>query len=336
MGALVDSRTGAVIIDLPGAKFAIDLLGVVEEKTKGNLTPQESEELTQILAELRAQGQSALRTFLFEIAAKRPLLIAVDDFERFDPESRALVALLAHKATHHPLVLAVASDANARHDGDEARMLSQASIGLALAPLSLNETQALLASVQEVVLETHSVVLDIQNEVSNLARRFDLLHRELRPRDSLSINNEGERQLVKQLVARYRALPEGQRQQFPALEVAGTLSPPFRELTSDEREAVIVRINEAEPDYIWVGLGTPKQDLWLSENRARLNASALLAVGAAFDLLAGRRRRAPRWMQRTGTEWIFRLATAPRRLGTRYTLVSARFVGLLVRDLLCR
>lgn len=126
------------------------------------------------------------------------------------------------------------------------------------------------------------------------------------------------------------------RQQFPALEVAGTLSPPFRELTSDEREAVIVRINEAEPDYIWVGLGTPKQDLWLSENRGRLNASALLAVGAAFDLLAGRRRRAPRWMQRTGTEWIFRLATEPRRLGTRYTLVSARFVGLLVRDLLGR
>lgn len=125
-------------------------------------------------------------------------------------------------------------------------------------------------------------------------------------------------------------------ERFPGLQVAGTFSPPFRPLTNEERDAVIQRINEADPDYVWVGLGTPKQDLWLAENRPRLNASALLAVGAAFDLLAGRRRRAPRWMQRTGTEWIYRLATEPRRLWARYTLVNARFVGLLLRDRLRR
>ena len=119
---------------------------------------------------------------------------------------------------------------------------------------------------------------------------------------------------------------------YPGLRVAGTLSPPFRPLTPEEEEAIIAQINAAAPDYVWVGLGTPKQDLWLAANRPRLNASALIAVGAAFDLLAGRRRRAPRWMQRTGTEWIYRLAMEPRRLGSRYTRVNARFLRLLVAD----
>lgn len=119
---------------------------------------------------------------------------------------------------------------------------------------------------------------------------------------------------------------------YPDLRIAGTLSPPFRPLSADEEESIIALINAADPDYVWVGLGTPKQDLWLAANRSRLEASALLAVGAAFDLLAGRRRRAPRWMQRTGTEWIYRLALEPRRLASRYTRVNARFVRLLVGD----
>lgn len=119
---------------------------------------------------------------------------------------------------------------------------------------------------------------------------------------------------------------------YPGLRVAGTLSPPFRRLLAEEEESIIGQINAAAPDYVWVGLGTPKQDLWLAANRSRLHASALLAVGAAFDLLAGRRRRAPRWMQRTGTEWIYRLAMEPRRLASRYTRVNARFLRLLVAD----
>ena len=119
---------------------------------------------------------------------------------------------------------------------------------------------------------------------------------------------------------------------YPGLRVAGTLSPPFRTLTGEEEAAIIAQINAAEPDYVWVGLGTPKQDLWLAANRSRLDAPVLLAVGAAFDFLAGRRRRAPLWMQRSGTEWIYRLATEPRRLGSRYTRVNARFVRLLLAD----
>ncbi len=125
-------------------------------------------------------------------------------------------------------------------------------------------------------------------------------------------------------------------QHYPGLRVAGTLSPPFRPLTLDEEDAIVAEINAARPDYVWVGLGTPKQDIWLARYRSRLDAAALLAVGAAFDLMAGRRRRAPRWMQRTGTEWIYRLAMEPRRLASRYTRVNARFVRLLVADYLGR
>ena len=119
---------------------------------------------------------------------------------------------------------------------------------------------------------------------------------------------------------------------YPGLRVAGTLSPPFRTLSADEEASIAAQINAAAPDYVWVGLGTPKQDLWLAANRSRLRAPALLAVGAAFDLLAGRRRRAPRWMQRTGMEWIYRLAMEPRRLGSRYTRLNARFIRLIVKD----
>lgn len=125
-------------------------------------------------------------------------------------------------------------------------------------------------------------------------------------------------------------------QRYPRLQVAGTISPPFRPLTHEEEDSIVTEINAARPDYVWVGLGTPKQDIWLARHRSRLNASALLAVGAAFDLMAGRRRRAPRWMQRTGTEWVYRLAMEPRRLASRYTRVNARFVRLLLADYLGR
>lgn len=119
---------------------------------------------------------------------------------------------------------------------------------------------------------------------------------------------------------------------YPGLQIVGTLSPPFRPLSRSEELKVAATINSAAPDYVWVGLGTPKQDLWLAANRTLLEAPVLLAVGAAFDLLAGRRRRAPSWMQRTGSEWIYRLATEPRRLGRRYTRLNARFLRLLLVD----
>ena len=119
---------------------------------------------------------------------------------------------------------------------------------------------------------------------------------------------------------------------YPGLKVAGTLSPPFRPLTLEEDEAIIAQINAKRPDYVWVGLGAPKQDLWVAAHRERLDAPVLLAVGAAFDFHAGIRRRAPAWMQRNGTEWLYRLASEPRRLAGRYTRVNARFVRLVIAE----
>lgn len=118
----------------------------------------------------------------------------------------------------------------------------------------------------------------------------------------------------------------------PQLQVVGVHSPPFRELTADEDRAEVELINDTRPDYVWVGLGAPKQDLWVASHRDALTAPVLLAVGAAFDFHAASRRRAPAWMQRSGLEWVYRLMREPRRLAGRYTRVNARFVRLLLRD----
>jgi N-acetylglucosaminyldiphosphoundecaprenol N-acetyl-beta-D-mannosaminyltransferase len=126
------------------------------------------------------------------------------------------------------------------------------------------------------------------------------------------------------------------QKRFPGLRVAGTYSPPFRDLSAEEDREIVARINAARPDYIWVGLGAPKQDLWVAAHRDALDAPVLLAVGAAFDFHAGTRRRAPRWMQRAGVEWVYRLLSEPRRLGGRYTVTNLRFANLLLRAWLRR
>jgi len=126
------------------------------------------------------------------------------------------------------------------------------------------------------------------------------------------------------------------RERYPGLVVAGTHSPPFRPLSPEEAAAEVTRLNEARTDYIWVGLGSPKQDLWIADHRERLDAAVLLAVGAAFDFHSGGLRRAPVWMQRIGLEWLFRLLSEPRRLLRRYTVTNTRFAILLARQILRR
>jgi N-acetylglucosaminyldiphosphoundecaprenol N-acetyl-beta-D-mannosaminyltransferase len=105
---------------------------------------------------------------------------------------------------------------------------------------------------------------------------------------------------------------------FPGLAVAAALCPPFRPPTPDEDAALVGQINAARPDVVWVGLGSPKQERWMAEHRARLDAPVLVGVGAAFDFLTGRKRQAPRWVQRSGLEWLHRLASEPARLWPRY------------------
>jgi N-acetylglucosaminyldiphosphoundecaprenol N-acetyl-beta-D-mannosaminyltransferase len=119
---------------------------------------------------------------------------------------------------------------------------------------------------------------------------------------------------------------------YPGLNVVGTYCPPFRPLTADEDAEVVRLIEESGADCVWVGLGSPKQEHWLAEHRDLLTAPLLLAVGAAFDFHAGTKRRAPRLMQRTGTEWLFRLASEPRRLLGRYVRTNAMFVWLLALE----
>lgn len=121
------------------------------------------------------------------------------------------------------------------------------------------------------------------------------------------------------LIARLQA-------RFPGLVVVGGYSPPFRPLTPDEDTEVIGRINAAGPDIVWVGLSTPKQERWMAEHRDRIRAPVLIGVGAAFDFHAGLKRQAPRWMQRSGLEWLFRLLAEPRRLWRRYLRNNPLFV----------
>ena len=121
-------------------------------------------------------------------------------------------------------------------------------------------------------------------------------------------------------------LAERLAQRFPQLSVAGTYSPPFRALSEAEDEEIVSRINAANPDIVWVGLSTPKQERWMAANRDRLQASALFGVGAAFDFHAGLKKRAPRWMQRSGLEWFHRFLSEPRRLWRRYLINNPAFV----------
>jgi len=131
-------------------------------------------------------------------------------------------------------------------------------------------------------------------------------------------------------------LRQAMLRQHPTLEVAGTHCPPFRELTPEEDDAVIARINAARPDIVWVGLSTPKQELWMARHRERIDAPVMVGVGAAFDFLAGTKRQAPKWMGKSGLEWLFRLLSEPRRLGRRYAYIVPGFAFLALNELIAR
>jgi N-acetylglucosaminyldiphosphoundecaprenol N-acetyl-beta-D-mannosaminyltransferase len=121
------------------------------------------------------------------------------------------------------------------------------------------------------------------------------------------------------------------RRRLPGVDIVGRGAPPFRELTAGEELALEQRLVRLQPDIVWVGLGTPKQDLFAHDFRHRA-PSTFVAVGAAFDFISAAKRQAPGWMQERGLEWTYRLAREPRRLGKRYLVGNARFVAGLVRD----
>lgn len=145
-------------------------------------------------------------------------------------------------------------------------------------------------------------------DVLNFGRAHDLRHFFLGSTDETLLN-----------------LQDNLTRKFPGLKVVGMHSPPFRSLSSAEHKAQDEFIATCEPDLIWVGLGTPKQD-FEAERIARQLGMTTIAVGAAFDFAAGTLKVAPLWMQSAGLEWLFRLISEPRRLWRRYLIGNVRFL----------
>lgn len=118
----------------------------------------------------------------------------------------------------------------------------------------------------------------------------------------------------------------------PGTAVAGALDPPFGPITEGEVDELCAAVAESRPHVVWVGLGAPKQELFMARAADRLGGPVMVGVGAAFDFLAGTKRSAPRWMRHGGLEWLFRLASEPRRLWRRYLIGNSAFGYLLVRE----
>lgn len=128
------------------------------------------------------------------------------------------------------------------------------------------------------------------------------------------------------------AIEEKVRKEFPALCLAGFISPPFRALTNSESEDIINRINTSGANMVFVALGCPKQERWMAENRGKIHA-CMLGLGGAFPVYAGVQKRAPVWMQKSSLEWMYRLMQEPGRLWKRYTVTNGLYILLVMKRL---
>lgn len=117
---------------------------------------------------------------------------------------------------------------------------------------------------------------------------------------------------------------------YPGICIVGMYSPPFRPLNLDEDRKIVQLINGVQPDFIWVGLGAPKQEIWMSEHQGKL-CGLMIGVGAGFDYFAKNIKRAPLWMQKSNLEWFYRLLQDPKRLFKRYMKVNTKFLWLISR-----
>ncbi|PEX10215.1 glycosyl transferase [Priestia megaterium] len=119
------------------------------------------------------------------------------------------------------------------------------------------------------------------------------------------------------------------KKKYPGIQIVGMYSPPFRPLTVEEDETIIEHINQTKPDFIWVGLGAPKQEKWMAAHQGKV-AGLMVGVGAGFDYFAGNIDRAPNWMQKINMEWFYRLLQDPKRLFKRYMYTNIKFIWLAV------
>lgn len=119
------------------------------------------------------------------------------------------------------------------------------------------------------------------------------------------------------------------KEKYPNIGIAGMYSPPFRKLTKEEDIEIVNNINKTNPDFVWIGLGAPKQEIWMSEHKNRVNG-LMLGVGAGFDYHAGNISRAPKWMQDYSLEWLYRLLQDPQRLFKRYFITNTKFISYII------
>lgn len=122
--------------------------------------------------------------------------------------------------------------------------------------------------------------------------------------------------------------------QFPNLRIVGHYDTPVRPIPLLENQKIVAKINHTYPELVFVGLGCPQQELWMIENRKKLDAPVLIGVGAAFDFFSSRVRQAPEWMQHAGLEWLYRFIQEPKRLWHRYTVINVMFLYLMVKELI--
>lgn len=120
---------------------------------------------------------------------------------------------------------------------------------------------------------------------------------------------------------------------YPDIKIPFSYSPPFRPLTDEEDQGIIRKINDSNVNVLFVGIGCPKQERWMAEHKDSLNC-VMLGVGAAYDFIAGSKKHAPRWMQRVGLEWLFRLCSEPQRLWKRYLQQNPRFIYYFTKQLI--
>lgn len=135
----------------------------------------------------------------------------------------------------------------------------------------------------------------------------------------------GTAEATRQAVANLRA-------QFPTLDIGGHYSPPFRDLLLMDHEEIVRRIRAARPDILFVSFGCPKAEKWIAMHYRSLGVPVAMGIGATIDFLANKMKRAPQWMQRSGTEWVFRLLQEPRRLAQRYATDLCWFAPAILRQ----
>ena len=122
-----------------------------------------------------------------------------------------------------------------------------------------------------------------------------------------------------------KILHQNLEEKYPGIQIVGMYSPPFRPLTEEENQDVIQRINETKPDFVWVGLGAPKQEKWMADHQGEVEGF-MVGVGAGFDYFAEKISRAPKWMQKLNMEWGYRLLQDPKRLFRRYWDTNTKFI----------